>query len=59
MKLINKILAKIHDLIEAYLYDEPSRWDLECEIYGLKEDLAEAENTIEYFRDCLRNSRYE
>ena len=57
MELINKLLAKIHDLIETYLYDEPSRWDLECEIHGLKEDLAEAENTIEYFRDCLRNSR--
>ena len=54
MKLINKLLAKIHDLIEAYLYDEPSRWDLECEIHGLKDDLAEAENDIEYYRDALR-----
>ena len=54
MKLLNKLLAKIHDLIETYLYDEPSRWDLECEIHGLKEDLAEAENDIEYYRDALR-----
>ena len=54
MKFIKKLLAKIHDLIEAYLYDEPSRWDLECEIYGLKEDLAEAENDIEYYKDALR-----
>ncbi len=54
MKFINKLLAKIHDLIETYLYDEPSRWDSECEIHGLKEDLAEAENTIEFFRDALR-----
>lgn len=54
MKLLNKLLAKIHDLIETCLYNEPSRWDLECEIYGLKEDLAEAENTIEYYKDALR-----
>ena len=59
MKLLNKLLAKIHDLIETYLYDEPSRWDLECEIYGLKEDLAEAENTIEYYQDALRGKYYE
>ena len=59
MKLINKLLAKIHDQIEAYLYDEPSRWDLECEIHGLKEDLAEAENDIEYYRDALRGKHYE
>ena len=59
MKFIKKLLAKIHDLIEAYLYDEPSRWDLECEIYGLKEDLAEAENTIEYYMDVLRGRYYE
>ena len=54
MKFIKKLLAKIHDQIETYLYDEHSRWDLECEIHGLKEDLAEAENTIEHYRDALR-----
>ena len=59
MKLINKLLAKIHDLIETYLYDEPSRWDLECEIHGLKDDLAEAENDIEYYKDALRGKYYE
>lgn len=53
MKLMNKLLAKIHDLIENYLYDEPSRWDLECEIFGLKDDLQQAEDIIEYLKDEL------
>lgn len=50
---MRKLLEKIYHKLEAYLWDDKTRWELECEIYDLQVEVSRLNDAIDYFKDVI------
>ena len=50
---MRKLLEKIYHWLDNYLWDDKTKWDLECEIFKLKMDVNILNDSLDYYQDII------
>ena len=53
---MRKLLETIYHKLDRYLWEDDTRWELECEVFELQDEISRLEDAIEYYKDVIDNN---